>query len=73
LFYHGEKLFVLSFVRIQEIYGALFRAPPCLRGKIFFVGLKNETENLQAIADWFFNIGHRLACVCTMQYEVSHE
>ena len=39
----------------------------------FFVGLKNETKDLPATADWFFNIDHCLACVCSMQYEISHE
>ena len=39
----------------------------------FFVGLKNETKDLPPIADWFFNIDLHLACVCTMQHEVSHD
>ena len=39
----------------------------------FFVGLKNETKDLPAFADWFFNIDHCVAGVCTVQYEVSYE
>ena len=38
----------------------------------FFVGLKNETKNLQAIADWIFNIDCYVDHTCSIHSEIQN-